>query len=198
MESQFRNLDVLIQAQPMPAEFRDTKAVILCNDCSGRCTVAYHWLGLKCSICLSYNTVELQILGRNSEVLQAAANERQEATPTVDAARSVAIPAPSRGPAAMNRRRHSSNLDMEVQHLMPDRIARSLSPQVAGAESLLATIAAEDDSDTDILGLWTRSGEDSSEEDASSEDDDEDSDDVADVDDEEEEDDNEIMLIGHR
>lgn len=196
METQFRNLDVLIQAQPMPAEFQDTKAVILCNDCSGRSTVPYHWLGLKCSICLSYNTAELQISGRNSEMLQAASNERQDVEPTVDAPRSVAIPTQSRGTTSMNRRRHSSNLDMEVQHLAPERIARSLSPQAMGTESILATIAAEDESDSDIFGLWTRSGEDSSDEDESVEDEEE-SDDLADIDDEDE-DDNEIVLFGHR
>lgn len=77
METQFRNLDVAIQGQPMPAEFRDTQALVLCNDCSGRSTVPYHWLGLKCRICLSYNTVELQILGPNSQ----HNNNNDEGTP---------------------------------------------------------------------------------------------------------------------
>lgn len=61
METQFRQIDLAIQSQPMPAEFRDTRSTVLCNDCSGKSTVAYHWLGLKCAICNSYNTVELQM-----------------------------------------------------------------------------------------------------------------------------------------
>ncbi|KAJ3474155.1 hypothetical protein NLG97_g9965 [Lecanicillium saksenae] len=202
METQFRNLDLLIQAQPMPAEFRDTKAVVLCNDCSGRCTVPYHWLGLKCLICLSYNTVELQILGRNSEMLQTA-NERQEeasATPeTVTAAQPVAITTDR--PTGVTRRRHSSSLHVDSQHLVPDRTARSLSPQNMMPEHTLPTImAADEDSDNDILGIWGRSGEESSE-DEEVEEYESDSDELPDMDDddeEEEEDPNEIVLIGHR
>ncbi|CAI0651116.1 unnamed protein product [Colletotrichum noveboracense] len=63
MQSQFRQLELAILSQPMPPEFRDTRATVLCNDCSGRSSVPYHWLGLKCAICTSYNTVELQISG---------------------------------------------------------------------------------------------------------------------------------------
>ena len=202
METQFRNLDLLIQAQPMPAEFRDTKAVVLCNDCSGRCTVPYHWLGLKCLICLSYNTVELQILGRNSEALQAA-NERPDDAPVIEAATAVQpVSIPTERPTGiMNRRRHSSTLHVEGQHLVPERTARSLSPQNMMPEHTMPTIpAAEEDSDNDILGIWGRSGEESTGEEE--EGDYSDSDDLPDMDDdddeEEEEDPNEIVLIGHR
>ncbi|KAH8899527.1 zf-CHY-domain-containing protein, partial [Thozetella sp. PMI_491] len=48
METQFRNLDIMILNQPMPAEYRDTRAIISCNDCSAKSQTAYHWLGLKC------------------------------------------------------------------------------------------------------------------------------------------------------
>lgn len=203
METQFRNLDLLIQAQPMPTEFRDTTAVVLCNDCSGRCTVPYHWLGLKCLICLSYNTVELQILGRNSEMLQTA-NERQDETAV---AAEVIAPQPvnisSERPAGIrNRRRHSSSLHVDAPHLVPDRTARSLSPQNMMPEHTLPTIlAADEDSDNDILGIWGRSGEESSD-DEEGEEYDSDSDELPDMEDEEdeeeEEDPNEIVLIGHR
>ncbi|OAQ97423.1 hypothetical protein LLEC1_05905 [Akanthomyces lecanii] len=202
METQFRNLDLLIQAQPMPAEFRDTKAVVLCNDCSGRCTVPYHWLGLKCLICLSYNTVELQILARTSEVLQAA-NERPDDVPEAEAATAVqpVSIATDRPTSIMNRRRHSSTLHVEGQHLVPERTARSLSPQNMMPEHTMPTIpAAEEDSDDDILGIWGRSGGESTGEEEE-EDYDCDSDDLPDMDDddsEEEEDPNEIVLIGHR
>ncbi|KAM3556171.1 hypothetical protein MY1884_005195 [Beauveria asiatica] len=204
METQFRNLDRLIQAQPMPAEFRDTKAVVLCNDCSGRCTVPYHWLGLKCLICLSYNTAELQILGRNSDFLQVA-HQRQEEPPVASDAMTAAqpVPIPTERPAGgMNRRRHSSSLHVDSQYLVPGRTARSLSPQNMMPEHTLPTImAAEEDSDNDILGIWGRSGGEFSGEEEEGEYD-SDSDDVPRMDDseeeEEEEDPNEIMLIGHR
>lgn len=203
METQFRNLDLLIHTQPMPAEFRDTKAVVLCNDCSGRCTVPYHWLGLKCIICLSYNTVELQILGRNSEAI-AAASRGQENTPplaaeTTPTVQPVSIPAASR-PSGVNRRRHSSSLHVDAQPVVLDRIARSLSPQNMMPEqtALPTIIATENDSDNDILGIWSRAGEDSSEEEEEYDDSDSDGLPELDDDDEEEEDPNEIMLIGHR
>ena len=50
MEAQFRNLDRAIDSQPMPANFRDTKAVVCCNDCCAKSSVPYHWLGLKCAL----------------------------------------------------------------------------------------------------------------------------------------------------
>ena len=62
MEWQFSRLESAIEAQPMPEEFRDTKALIYCNDCLAKTSVRYHWLGLKCAVCDSYNTAQLQIL----------------------------------------------------------------------------------------------------------------------------------------
>ena len=62
MESQFRRLDRHIAEQPMPAEYSQTQAYVFCNDCLSRCTTSYHWLGLKCQRCDSYNTVQLQLI----------------------------------------------------------------------------------------------------------------------------------------
>ncbi|KAI9798704.1 MAG: hypothetical protein M1825_005031 [Sarcosagium campestre] len=62
METQFRNLDRAIDDQPMPAQFQDTRALVYCNDCCAKSSVKYHWLGLKCSVCDSYNTAQLHIL----------------------------------------------------------------------------------------------------------------------------------------
>lgn len=50
METNFRNLDRTIEGQPMPTEFKDTKALIYCNDCRAKSVVQYHWLGLKCDV----------------------------------------------------------------------------------------------------------------------------------------------------
>ncbi|AEO71369.1 uncharacterized protein THITE_2123637 [Thermothielavioides terrestris NRRL 8126] len=62
MEYQFRNFDIAILNQPMPPEYADARAVISCNDCSAKSQTAFHWLGLKCAVCRSYNTVQLQLL----------------------------------------------------------------------------------------------------------------------------------------
>jgi uncharacterized CHY-type Zn-finger protein len=62
MESQFRSLDRQIQAQPMPDEYRNTRAYIHCNDCAMKGTTKYHWLGLKCEMCESYNTQQHYLL----------------------------------------------------------------------------------------------------------------------------------------
>ncbi|RDW76219.1 RING finger and CHY zinc finger domain-containing protein [Aspergillus mulundensis] len=61
MEATFRNLDRTIQSQPMPADFKDTKAIITCNDCGTKSVVKYHWLGLRCDMCESYNTTQLSV-----------------------------------------------------------------------------------------------------------------------------------------
>ncbi|OAL70844.1 hypothetical protein A7D00_5174 [Trichophyton violaceum] len=62
MEANFRNLDRTIMSQPMPPELKDTNAFIYCNDCHAKSVVPYHWLGLKCEICESYNTIQRQLL----------------------------------------------------------------------------------------------------------------------------------------
>ncbi|BCR87004.1 RING finger and CHY zinc finger domain-containing protein [Aspergillus chevalieri] len=65
MESTFRNLDRTIYSQPMPEEFKDTRALVYCNDCGAKSVVEYHWLGLKCDMCESYNTAQLRLLHGN-------------------------------------------------------------------------------------------------------------------------------------
>ncbi|KAL6816794.1 hypothetical protein V8C40DRAFT_78699 [Trichoderma camerunense] len=201
METQFRNLDLAILSQPMPPDFRDTKAKILCNDCSARSTVAYHWLGLKCSICRSYNTVELQIMGQNAESLQPAAGDQPQVVreagseEAVPGARRISITTGSRAP---NRRRHSSNAPEPPSRIL-ERYARSMSPSHMMMDIPQAAVLEVDgESDDDILGFW-RSGED--EEDESSEDEydsDESSDDAHEADEDEEEEEDEFNLIGHR
>lgn len=198
METQFRNLEAAIQSQPMPTEFRDTKATVLCNDCSGKSTVPYHWLGLKCSICRSYNTVEIQIHGEGSGELQATAETSAAGAdvapqPVQDSAR------PTRtGTWVPNRRRHSSH-GVELQHRVPERIARSLSPLPLGMDTHLHPLAADVDSEDDIFGFWRgNQGDDDSSDQDESDSDQDDSDGLPGVDDEEEDDEDEIILIGHR
>lgn len=211
MESQFRNLDVAIQTQPMPSEFQDTTAVVLCNDCSGRSTVRYHWLGLKCSICRSYNTVELQILGPDDRRVQPTVAETGDVVnaavvppAVVDDGPTPAATVATRAIAATGRRRHSSH-GIEAPFPFPDRVARSLSPLNLGFDSIIGLLTPDGDSDDDILGIWR--GRDLGGDNGSANEDEGDSDedlsdfisDADEEDDEEEEDDlNEISLYGHR
>ncbi|KAL2430603.1 putative RING finger protein C2F3.16 [Exophiala dermatitidis] len=76
MESQFRRLDRHIEEQPMPEEYRDNRAYIFCNDCNSRSVTKYHWLGLKCAICDSYNTTQLELLGADETPQLQQAQER--------------------------------------------------------------------------------------------------------------------------
>lgn len=152
METQFRNLDAAIQSQPMPPEFRDTKAVVLCNDCSGRCTVPYHWLGQKCSICRSYNTVELQILGGVQPVVSesTAQNTISQPIPVRSESEQV-IPMPS-------RRRHSAR-GINLQRRASEIIAGSFPPINMRFESNMSQIASDSDSDDGMLGgFWGEEG----------------------------------------
>jgi len=48
--------DRLIEVQPMPEEFKDSQASILCSDCQSKSTIKYHFLAQKCPNCGSYNT----------------------------------------------------------------------------------------------------------------------------------------------
>ena len=62
MASQFTLLDRQIAAQPMPEEYRNVRAYVFCNDCGVKASTKYHWLGLKCEHCESYNTTQLRLL----------------------------------------------------------------------------------------------------------------------------------------
>ncbi|PGH05620.1 hypothetical protein AJ80_08312 [Polytolypa hystricis UAMH7299] len=67
MESNFRTLDHAIEGQPMPPEFTDTRALIYCNDCCAKTVVKYHWLGLKCDVCESYNTSQVRLVSNSRD-----------------------------------------------------------------------------------------------------------------------------------
>ncbi|KAH0602182.1 uncharacterized protein H6S33_010526 [Morchella sextelata] len=63
MESQFRALDSEIEAQPLPAPYDKWRSLITCNDCSAKQNVPFHFLGLKCDNCKSYNTSQFEQSG---------------------------------------------------------------------------------------------------------------------------------------
>ncbi|OAL37255.1 hypothetical protein AYO20_03431 [Fonsecaea nubica] len=150
MESQFRRLDRHIEEQPMPEEYRDKRAYIFCNDCNSRSVTKYHWLGLKCTICESYNTTQLELLGaeetpqlqeqqeraQQAGTSEAALTASQSQTPTdqgtqpVDIVRASneAVPgAVDIGTASNTPRSRSSWL---LPHSPTARSARSVSPVV--------------------------------------------------------------------
>ncbi|KAJ6264318.1 hypothetical protein Dda_0463 [Drechslerella dactyloides] len=62
MEIRFRNLDYEIQRQPLPDPYKFWHCHIICNDCSAKSDVAFHFLGLKCDTCKSYNTCEVKLI----------------------------------------------------------------------------------------------------------------------------------------
>ncbi|OTB16313.1 hypothetical protein K445DRAFT_317278 [Daldinia sp. EC12] len=214
MELQFRNLDIAIETQPMPPEFQDTRALILCNDCSTKSTVKYHWLGLKCGLCASYNTAQLQILGMADDAIETDLLGREIEFSELTALRGIAEGVDG-ARAREIRRRHSSTVARSTvnQSIMesdyPDRQARSVSPPsnfgpAWNAPAGYFSLAEADDEDReDILGFWSRLPR------SITSDDDEDDADYSeesvssseDEDDEDEGDDEEIddfELLGHR
>ncbi|KAI1373770.1 zf-CHY-domain-containing protein [Hypoxylon crocopeplum] len=167
MELQFRNLDIAIQTQPMPPEFKDTRALVLCNDCSAKSTVKYHWLGLKCGVCSSYNTAQLQILGMADEAIVTDLIGRDVEFSELTASRGPGTAeASDSGLARDIRRRHSSNVARSAINRpifepdFADRLARSVSPPNAALAwnppagySLAET---EEEEREDIIGFWSR------------------------------------------
>lgn len=83
MELQWRKLESAIEGQPMPAQWRDVKAEVRCNDCGARGVGRYHWLGNKCGTCDGFNTNEIRLIGANEgarrEAEQYAEGERRVA-----------------------------------------------------------------------------------------------------------------------
>lgn len=105
MELQWRKLDHEIAAQPMPEDDEELEGLlpqlvpqdgaeingngrtrrprnvwIGCNDCGSRCWTAFHWLGLKCHNCDSYNTVQMApTIGHETEAERLL---RQQQIPT--------------------------------------------------------------------------------------------------------------------
>jgi hypothetical protein len=175
METQFRNLDRAIDSQPMPPQFQDTKAIVSCNDCYAKSLVKYHWLGLKCAICDSYNTVQIRILSdpdvevpremsetAGSHLVQVSGNNSNADV----RAQGLSFPGSARS------RRHSSHIrplptgaDSEPLRFspynIPQRMGRSVSPFRTSTFSNNPMVAAgpsgdgtESDEDEDIVDFW--------------------------------------------
>jgi zinc finger-like protein len=65
MSEYFALLDSAIRMQPMPPAYAATTSNIYCQDCGKMGNVTYHFVGLKCQHCQSYNTRELQRVDAN-------------------------------------------------------------------------------------------------------------------------------------
>lgn len=224
METQFRNLDRDIDRQPMPEGFRDTKALVSCNDCRAKTIGPYHWLGLKCQVCASYNTRQLAIV-RGDEI-----DESQQTAEAVAAGQvplqsdggaaasttgAVEIPVLAGGNGRPGNRRHSSHAsryllpsaargaaDPRFDPYVDSRLGRSASPQRGDYfrdQAIVQEPVDEgvwDDSRLDLFGRSrTELGLESEESDTESED--EPMDDAED-DDDPDDDMDAIRLFGHR
>ncbi len=169
METQFRNLDRAIDAQPMPPQFQDTKAMVSCNDCYAKSAVKYHWLGLKCAICDSYNTAQLSILSDPAvEVPPIESREVENISPPDQPSRDISsLFIPGSGP--LRHRRHSLHTHTSsptgaanrfAPYARPARIGRSVSPvrglgffHEAGPPQAIET---DDSGDDDEMDFWGR------------------------------------------
>ncbi|KFU91235.1 RING finger and CHY zinc finger domain-containing protein 1, partial [Chaetura pelagica] len=58
MRQSWQQLDEEVARTPMPPEHHNRLVEILCHDCSARSSVQFHFLGLKCRACGSYNTAQ--------------------------------------------------------------------------------------------------------------------------------------------
>ena len=221
METQFRNLDRAIDSQPMPPQFRDTKAMVSCNDCYAKSAVKYHWLGLKCAICDSYNTAQLSILSDPAVEVPAIDSRELEiigpaSQPVGDGSPSVVI-----GTGPLRIRRHSSHIHTPETsneynrfspYPLPSRLGRSVSPVRSSGlfNSDAAVVVETDDSvdEDDDLDFWGRDElrsmtsaelvEGEMEMDMSDEEESDDSTSLVDDDCDEGDDEDEFELLGHR
>lgn len=218
METQFRNLDRAIDAQPMPPQFRDTKAMISCNDCYAKSAVTYHWLGLKCAICDSYNTAQLSILSDPAVEVPPIESREVEHAPIPDQ--------PSRDtfsllnpPGPIRHRRHSAHIHMSSSstgdsnrfepYARRARVGRSVSP-VRGLGFFSETVPAQavetdDSADEDDMDFWGRdeprsvtSFENIDEMDEGEEEESDEDSVMADCDEDDADDEDEFELFGHR
>ncbi|RFU26044.1 hypothetical protein B7463_g10292, partial [Scytalidium lignicola] len=200
-----------IEAQPMPPQFQDTKAMVSCNDCYAKSAVKYHWLGLKCAICDSYNTVQLSILSDPEETRVMESVEAENATDADHRVTESSTSGRLRPEPGRSRRYSSQTLPSltsgptALPYPTPLRLGRSVSPTL-GPSFLDDSMAIEtdDSADEDELDFWGRDTSRSptfvdhtGESDEGEDDDDESLADDCDEEDADEEED-QFELIGHR
>jgi len=68
MSATWRDIDEEIRAQPMPPEFGNMWAYVLCNDCEAKTFERFHFVGIKCGKCDGYNTSILKTTKKEAGV----------------------------------------------------------------------------------------------------------------------------------
>jgi len=220
METQFRNLDRAIDSQPMPPQFQDTKAMVSCNDCYAKSAVKYHWLGLKCAICDSYNTAQLSILSDPAvEVPSIEPRESEREISPHDLGELEGLLSVHQSAMVTRSRRHSShtlpiplqaNLARFSPYPLPPRLGRSVSPvrglRLLDSLSTPGAVESDDSEDEEELDFWGRGEVRSTTSaemvdmamDMDENDDESDDDSVSAVDECEEEEEDQFAIFGHR
>lgn len=113
MKMYFRQIDELVESQPMPPGFENKVSHILCNDCGEKSDVRYHFAYHKCDMCKSYNT----------KILSYSGEDAQPVAPQPVASQSVAsLPGSSVTP--------ESGLEFGLMMFPPDDRSVSQSPRV--------------------------------------------------------------------
>ena len=138
MESQLRSLDRQIDAQPMPEEYRHTRAYVHCNDCSMKGTTRYHWLGLKCERCESYNTQQHYLL----EADESGLGPRRDDDSTAPVSASPPLPqnVSDEAVAIPNSTAASRRASSSVSEIGGSTGSPWLLPQPRGARSMSPTV----------------------------------------------------------
>lgn len=215
METQFRNLDRAIEAQPMPPQFQDTKATISCNDCHAKSVVKYHWLGLKCAICDSYNTAQLSILSDSGEVTQGDSLEPGRPANVDVTLAEGSMPAAPRDDPGRPRRYSSQVLPVSIPSTVENRfptysatlrLGRSVSPTLFhgffGGSMAIETDESGDEDEPDFWGRDTSRSptfvNDMEESEDEGEDDEDNESAVDDCEEEDGDEEDQFELIGHR
>ena len=170
METQFRNLDRAIDSQPMPPQFQDTKAMVSCNDCYAKSAVKYHWLGLKCAICDSYNTAQLSILSDPAVEVPIIESRETEHPAVPETGNGEMASSGFLGIGGTRSRRHSSHvqpLPVPIEsanrfspYPIPQRLGRSVSPirgmGFFGESAAAMAIETDDSGEDEDLDFWGR------------------------------------------
>lgn len=194
MDALFTNLANIIKEQPMPEEFQNVRSVILCNDCSAKCSTAYHFLGLRCEICQSYNTVEL-----DRSPMPGYRSENGEEPNEADSSQPQTSSAIDNGPGITSTTSHLPHSPDATQSLNGDTHNHvSANRNLWFVEPELTSADEDEEEEFDFWGREVRSDPSGSDE----EDDSSDNVTESEVDEEDEDEDNvdeyDIVLLGHR
>jgi hypothetical protein len=160
METQFRNLDRTIAAQPMPAQYQNMSAVVSCNDCHVKSVVSYHWLGLKCAVCSSYNTAQLQLKNSDeatSSISMAGSTAGTSGNPAATA--SSSDPQEARGSNPQSRTTNpavfaESQMQRPVHSLQRQELTPPLSAPPRGTHDAAESEDDYEDEDTEEESFW--------------------------------------------